>query len=40
LPNPDITYIRNLREKQNYVYAIPPHENLIRNSETETKLFL
>ena len=28
LSNPDLTYIRNLREKQNYIYALPPIENL------------
>ena len=28
LPNPNLTYIRNLREKQNYIYVIPPLENL------------
>ena len=28
LPNPDLTYIRTLRGKQNYIYALPPLENL------------
>ena len=40
MPNLDITYIRNMREKQNYVYALPPYENLHQEPETETKLFL
>jgi hypothetical protein len=28
LPNPDLTYIGTLREKQNYVSTLPPLENL------------
>ena len=40
MPNPDITYIRNLREKQNYVCALHLMKTYIMNSETETKLFL
>jgi hypothetical protein len=32
LPSLDLTYINNMREKQNYVYALPPLENLDHES--------
>jgi hypothetical protein len=39
LPNPDLTYIRNLRKKQNYVATLPPLENLNQESWEKIKLF-
>jgi vacuolar-type H+-ATPase subunit I/STV1 len=39
LSNSYLTYIRNLREKQNYVYVIPPLENLYQESFSLLYLF-
>jgi hypothetical protein len=39
LANPDLTYIRNLREKQNYVSTIPPLENLNQESLEKQNYF-
>jgi hypothetical protein len=40
LSNPNLTYIRNLRERQNYVSTLPPLQNLNQEPEKKTKLLL